>query len=54
MIIIKLNINRQSLTNAIVVDKGALCLTMSAFDMLPDDQFAAFMPFLHGYGLVVC
>lgn len=31
----------------LAVDKGALCLTMSAFDTLPEDQFAAFVPFLH-------
>jgi hypothetical protein len=30
----------------LAVDKGALCLTMSAFDTLPEDQFAAFIPFL--------
>ena len=30
----------------LAVDKGALCLTMSAFDTLPRDQFTAFMPFL--------
>ncbi|PKP34566.1 MAG: hypothetical protein CVU00_06270 [Bacteroidetes bacterium HGW-Bacteroidetes-17] len=30
----------------LAVDKGALCLTMSAFDTLPEDQFTAFMPFL--------
>jgi len=28
------------------VDKGALCLTMSAFDTLPEDRFTAFIPFL--------
>ncbi len=30
----------------LAVDKGALCLTMSAFDTLPEDQFTAFIPFL--------
>jgi hypothetical protein len=30
----------------LAVDKGALCLTMSAFDTLPEDQFIEFMPFL--------
>ena len=30
----------------LAVDKGALCLTMSAFDTLPEDQFTVFMPFL--------
>jgi len=30
----------------LAVDKGALCLTMSAFDTLPDDQFASFTPYL--------
>jgi len=30
----------------LAVDKGALCLTMSAFDTLPEDQFNTFMPFL--------
>ncbi|NNL15997.1 MAG: hypothetical protein HKO81_05080 [Flavobacteriaceae bacterium] len=30
----------------LAVDKGALCLTMSAFDTLPEDQFNQFMPFL--------
>lgn len=30
----------------LAVDKGALCLTMSAFDTLPEDRFTAFMPFL--------
>lgn len=30
----------------LAVDKGALCLTMSAFDKLPDDRFNAFIPFL--------
>ncbi|MFA7360965.1 MAG: hypothetical protein WC139_08000 [Candidatus Kapaibacterium sp.] len=30
----------------LAVDKGALCLTMSAFDKLPEDQFTAFIPFL--------
>src|SRR3989339_1533682 len=30
----------------LAVDKGALCLVLSAFDTLPEDQFAAFMPFL--------
>lgn len=30
----------------LAVDKGALCLTMSAFDTLPEDQFFAFTPFL--------
>jgi len=30
----------------LAVDKGALCLTMSAFDTLPDDQFNNFIPYL--------
>lgn len=30
----------------LAVDKGALCLTMSAFDNLPEDQFQTFFPFL--------
>lgn len=30
----------------LAVDKGALCLTMSAFDTLTEDQFIAFTPFL--------
>lgn len=30
----------------LAVDKGALCLTMSAFDTLPEDQFQAFTPYL--------
>ncbi|MBT8218233.1 MAG: hypothetical protein KJP00_00300 [Bacteroidia bacterium] len=30
----------------LAVDKGALCLTMSAFDTLPEDQFAQFTPYL--------
>jgi len=30
----------------LAVDKGALCLTMSAFDTLAEDQFTAFTPFL--------
>lgn len=30
----------------LAVDKGALCLTMSAFDSLPEDQFANFTPYL--------
>jgi hypothetical protein len=30
----------------LAVDKGALCLTMSAFDTLSKEQFTAFMPFL--------
>lgn len=30
----------------LAVDKGALCLTMSAFDTLPEDQFANFAPYL--------
>lgn len=30
----------------LAVDKGALCLTMSAFDTLSEDQFIVFMPFL--------
>ncbi len=30
----------------LAVDKGALCLTMSAFDTLPEDQFQAFIPYL--------
>jgi hypothetical protein len=28
----------------LAVDKGALCLTMSALDILPENQFAQFMP----------
>ena len=30
----------------LAVDKGALCLTMSAFDTLPEDQFAGITPYL--------
>ena len=30
----------------LAVDKGALCLTMSAFDTLPEDQFQQFIPYL--------
>ena len=30
----------------LAVDKGALCLTMSAFDTLPEDRFIEFTPFL--------
>lgn len=30
----------------LAVDKGALCLTMSAFDTLPEEQFAACTPYL--------
>lgn len=30
----------------LAVDKGALCLTMSAFDTLPEDQFQDFIPYL--------
>ncbi|MBT8267155.1 MAG: hypothetical protein EX254_10265 [Flavobacteriaceae bacterium] len=30
----------------LAVDKGALCLTMSAFDTLPEDQFNQFIPYL--------
>ena len=30
----------------LAVDKGALCLTMSAFDTLSEEQFAVFAPFL--------
>lgn len=30
----------------LAVDKGALCLTMSAFDTLPEEQFAQFTPYL--------
>jgi hypothetical protein len=30
----------------LAVDKGALCLTMSAFDTLPEDQFDDFTPYL--------
>jgi hypothetical protein len=30
----------------LAVDKGALCLVLSAFDTLPEDQFQAFVPFL--------
>lgn len=30
----------------LAVDKGALCLTMSAFDTLPEEQFRLFTPFL--------
>lgn len=30
----------------LAVDKGALCLTMSAFDTLSEGQFAVFAPFL--------
>jgi hypothetical protein len=31
----------------LAVDKGALCLVMSAFDTLPEDQFSSFAPYLH-------
>ncbi len=30
----------------LAVDKGALCLVLSAFDTLPEDQFQTFVPFL--------
>jgi hypothetical protein len=30
----------------LAVDKGALCLVLSAFDTLPEDQFHKFIPFL--------
>jgi hypothetical protein len=30
----------------LAVDKGALCLVLSAFDTLPEDQFQEFVPFL--------
>jgi hypothetical protein len=30
----------------LAVDKGALCLTMSAFDTLTEEQFTVFMPYL--------
>jgi hypothetical protein len=30
----------------LAVDKGALCLTMSAFDTLPEERFANFTPYL--------
>jgi hypothetical protein len=30
----------------LAVDKGALCLVLSAFDTLPEDQFQKFVPFL--------
>lgn len=30
----------------LAVDKGALCLTMSAFDTLPEDQFQNLIPYL--------
>lgn len=30
----------------LAVDKGALCLMLSAFDTLPEDQFQEFVPFL--------
>jgi hypothetical protein len=30
----------------LAVDKGALCLTMSAFDTLPEDEFLKFTPYL--------
>lgn len=30
----------------LAVDKGALCLTMSAFDTLPEEDFRQFIPFL--------
>ncbi len=30
----------------LAVDKGALCLTMSAFDTLPEDEFTKFIPYL--------
>lgn len=31
----------------LAVDKGALCLTMSAFETLPEDQFEQLIPHLH-------
>ena len=31
----------------LAVDKGALCLVLSAFDTLPEDQFKEFVPFLN-------
>lgn len=31
----------------LAVDKGALCLVLSAFDTLPEDQFQQFVPFLN-------
>ena len=30
----------------LAVDKGALCLVLSAFDTLPEEQFADFIPYL--------
>lgn len=30
----------------LAVDKGALCLVLSAFDTLPEEQFADFVPYL--------
>jgi hypothetical protein len=30
----------------LAVDKGALCLTMSAFDTLPEEEFVEFTPYL--------
>lgn len=30
----------------LAVDKGALCLVMSAFDTIPEDQFQGFIPYL--------
>ncbi len=30
----------------LAIDKGALCLVLSAFDTLPEDQFAQFVPYL--------
>lgn len=33
-------------TFILAVDKGALCLVMSAFDTLPEDQFVQFKPYL--------
>jgi len=30
----------------LAVDKGALCLVLSAFDTLPEDQFIDFIPYL--------
>lgn len=31
----------------LAVDKGALCLVLSAFDTLPEDQFREFIPYLN-------
>ncbi|UCH15606.1 MAG: hypothetical protein JSV22_06490 [Bacteroidales bacterium] len=31
----------------LAVDKGALCLVLSAFDTIPDDQFSGLIPYLH-------